>query len=535
MDKKTYIALGVCLLILLFYPYLLRRMYPPAPPQLKSTQQSENQHLGTNGQENIEGQKPAPVGIKQEIFAKFDMPEEEFVVENNQMRVVLSTWGGAIKEMGLKFFHSKTGEIVQLGPGSKNGWKTMQLLNLPTIPTDGIYKGNIQGRTVLFESIAKEPLYVRKTYVFAENGYEIEATLELQNTSNAEIVFDQGMGVAVGSIFPQETKERFSDISIAALDSLGNVWRKNGTRMKENTTEPGSFQWAGLQNQYYGIIVKPETEAQGVVYGPLLNAAFKKEGCEAALDHSKFHLLPGNTLREKFVIYGGPKSYFQLKDLPYQFQKIIDFGVFAPISKGIMYLLHYMYQPFHSYGIAIILMTLLVKIITYPLSAISFKSMKRMQALQPHITGLKEKHKDNPKKLQKEMMGLYKEHKVNPMGGCLPMLIQLPIFVALFNTLRNAIELKGSSFLWMKDLSMPDTVAVIAGMPINILPIVMGGTMFWQQKMSTVDPEQAKMMMFMPIFFTFIFYGFPSGLVLYWLVNNVLSILQQYQVQRQKS
>ena len=141
---------------------------------------------------------------------------------------------------------------------------------------------------------------------------------------------------------------------------------------------------------------------------------------------------------------------------------------------------------------------------------------------------------DGVKKMQKEMMGLYKEHKVNPMGGCLPMLIQLPIFVALFNALRNTIELKGSSFLWMKDLSLPDTVGVVAGLPINILPIIMGGTMVWQQKMSTVDPEQAKMMMFMPIFFTFIFYSFPSGLVLYWLVNNVLSIAQQYQVQKKR-
>ena len=531
MDKRSIIAVGICFLILLLYPYFLKLVYPPASrtkiPEVQGAPQVQPQVPTEQPTSAIPSPNPQWV-------PKYDAPEEEFVVENNQMRVELTNWGGCIRDIGLKYFHSRNGEMVRLAPRNGSGWKTMQLLNAPGNLTDAVYTGAIEGRKIVFESKGDAAVSVRKTYVFAENGYEITGSFELYNKSHQEVFFEQGLGIAVGSFFAHEAKEGLRAVSIDALDSLGNVWRKNAGRVKEVATEMGSFQWVGLQNQYYAIIVKPDAEMQGLTYAPLFNAGYKVEGCQAAMIHTKFKLAPGSTMREQFLIYSGPKSYFQLKSLPHQFYKIIDFGIFGPISKGILYLLHYMYIPFHSYGIAIILMTVLVKVLTYPLTAVSFKSMKRMQALQPHITGLKEKHKDNPKKLQKEMMELYKEHKVNPMGGCLPMLIQLPIFVALYTALQNAIELKGSSFLWMRDLSMPDTVAVVAGLPINILPIIMGGTMIWQQKMSTVDPAQAKMMMFMPIFFTFIFYSFPSGLVLYWLVNNVLSILQQYQVQRQK-
>jgi len=157
--------------------------------------------------------------------------------------------------------------------------------------------------------------------------------------------------------------------------------------------------------------------------------------------------------------------------------------------------------------------------------------MKQMQAIQPLVNEIRANNKDNPKKMQKEMMMVYKEYKVNPMSGCLPMLAQLPIFIALFTTLRGAIELKGASFLWIHDLSVPDTVFSIGAIPVNILPLIMGVTMVWQQKLTPVaDPNQAKMMMLMPVVFTFLFYNFPSGLVLYWLVNNILSIWQQYKI-----
>ncbi len=555
MDRKSLAAIAICFLILMGYPYFMKWAYPPSPAKQPQGQQEQQNQKAIPTEEPAASQAKLPLpalpvqppsGLdKEQLLPKYEEPEEEFVVENDQMRVVLSNWGGVIRQVDLKYFQNLKGERLQLGSGTNGGWKTLQLLNEPTNAPwdiskdegkrrrfDGVYKGEIRGRKVLFESVSSFPLVIRKTYTFSENGYVINAGLEIENKSQQEIQFDQGLGIAVGAIFQHEIQAGIADVSIAALDHLGNVWRKAAGRIKENATETRTVSWAALQNQYYAFILKPSAEAQGLIYAPLRNESSKVIGAEAALWYSRFKILPGKSLADTFLLYGGPKEYFQLKKFPDQFQKIIDFGMFSPICKGILYLLHYAYKPFHNYGIAILLLTFLIKILTHPLSAMSLKSMKRMQDIAPQINALKEKYKDNPQKMQKEMMGLYKENKVNPMGGCLPMLIQLPIFIALYTTLRNAIELKGASFLWIKDLSLPDTVAVVAGLPLNILPIIMGGTMIWQQKMSTVDPQQAKIMMFMPIFFTFIFYGFPSGLVLYWLVNNILSIIQQYQVQR---
>jgi YidC/Oxa1 family membrane protein insertase len=196
----------------------------------------------------------------------------------------------------------------------------------------------------------------------------------------------------------------------------------------------------------------------------------------------------------------------------------------------------------HNYGIDIILLTILIKIIFYPLSVKSYKSMKEMQKMQPIISKLKEKYKDDKQKLNQEMMDLYKKKGINPMGGCLPMIIQIPVFFALYKALSGAIELRHAPFmLWINDLSAPEDLFSfsIAGysLPIRILPLVMGVTQVIQQKMTptSADPIQEKMMLFMPIFFTFLFWGFPSGLVLYWLVNNVISIAQQYYINKKVS
>ena len=188
-----------------------------------------------------------------------------------------------------------------------------------------------------------------------------------------------------------------------------------------------------------------------------------------------------------------------------------------------------------NYGIAIIIITIIIKIIFWPIQAKSIRSMKQMQKFQPLVTKLREKYKDNPQKMNAEMMKLYKEHKINPLSGCLPMLVQIPVFFALFAMLRSAIELRGAKFLWIGDLSRPDTVAHLAGFAVNPLPLLMVGTMAWQQKITPTagDPQQAKMMMFMPLMMLFFFYSASSGLVLYWTVQQLLSIAQQWWMMRQ--
>jgi YidC/Oxa1 family membrane protein insertase len=220
-------------------------------------------------------------------------------------------------------------------------------------------------------------------------------------------------------------------------------------------------------------------------------------------------------------------------------EKIVDFGWFDIIAKPMILGLNWANKVTHNYGIDIILLTILIKIIFYPLSVKSFKSMKEMQKMQPHIQKLKEKYKDDKQKLNAEMMDLYKTKGINPMGGCLPMVVQIPVFFALYKGLSGALELRHAPFMfWINDLSAPEDLFSFTVMgytiPIRILPLVMGATQVIQQKMTptSVDPMQEKMMMFMPIFFTFLFWSFPAGLVLYWLVNNVISIAQQYYINK---
>jgi YidC/Oxa1 family membrane protein insertase len=219
----------------------------------------------------------------------------------------------------------------------------------------------------------------------------------------------------------------------------------------------------------------------------------------------------------------GPKEEGQLKTLGVSAEKLVDFGFFTVVAKPLIWLLKFTNKVTKNFGIDIIILSILIKIIFLPLTQISFKSMKAMQKVQPEMARLKETYKNDKARLQQEIMLLYKRRKINPMSGCLPMVIQIPVFIALYNALQYTIEMRHAPFfLWMKDLAAKD--------PIYITPLIMGATMVIQQKMtpSAADPAQAKLFMLMPVMFTFLFLNFPSGLVLYWLVNNILSIAHQY-------
>ena len=256
----------------------------------------------------------------------------------------------------------------------------------------------------------------------------------------------------------------------------------------------------------------------------------------------------GDTPIDRFALNGGrmesalyfvPNKLSLLKQLNINAEKIVDFGWFDIIAKPMLWGMNWANKFTHNYGIDIILLTILIKIIFYPLSLKSYKSMKEMQKLQPMIAKLREKYKDDKEKLNKEMMDIYKTKGINPLGGCLPMVIQIPVFFALYKVLMGAIEFRHAPFCSGSTISLlrrTSSTFSVAGytLPIRILPLIMGITMVIQQKMTptSVDPMQEKMMLFMPIVFTFLFWGFPSGLVLYWLVNNVISIAQQYYINK---
>jgi YidC/Oxa1 family membrane protein insertase len=308
--------------------------------------------------------------------------------------------------------------------------------------------------------------------------------------------------------------------------------------------------WVSAKNKFFTQILRPE---EPIATMALLSSREPEEkgvvpkDIAAALVFRPEMIDAGSEYALSYSYYVGPKQYSVLKDSGYHMEKVMEFETIGfwsflnwlmePARRFLLWTLTLFHSVVRNYGIAIILLTLLIRILFWPLTHKSTESMKRMQELQPEIKALQAKYKSNPQRLQQETMKLYKEKKVNPMGGCLPMFVQIPVFIALFTVLRNAIELRYSGFLWIADLSTPENL--LAGrIPIvgslNILPIVMAVSMIWQQKLSSpstaVTPEQQqqqKMMMFMmPIMMLFFFYSMPSGLVLYWTTSNLLMIAQ---------
>ncbi|HPP08167.1 MAG TPA: YidC/Oxa1 family membrane protein insertase, partial [bacterium] len=243
------------------------------------------------------------------------------------------------------------------------------------------------------------------------------------------------------------------------------------------------------------------------------------------------HLSAGETKRISSNFYIGPSDYFvartEISDL-----RIFGTGFFVSMGRLIFHVLNSIHRIIPNWGFSIIILTILIKIIFFPLTRSSLRSMKQLQKLRPYLQDIQKKYKDNPQMLQKEMMNLYKEYKINPFGGCLPMLIQIPIFVGFFLALRNSIFLRGSKFIfWIKDLSLPDTVATIGNIPINILPLLMFASSFFQQKMTpSVEQSQKFMNIMLPLMMLVLFYNFSSGLLLYWVTMNIFGLVEQYYI-----
>lgn len=253
-------------------------------------------------------------------------------------------------------------------------------------------------------------------------------------------------------------------------------------------------------------------------------------GIEGGLGFEGFTLAPGATHTVKLNVYAGPKDYTLLKTLGGGQDLAMNFGIFKPVSVFLLWSMNKLHGIFGSYAIAIIALTLLIKSALWPLQNKATQSMKKMSVLSPKITELREKYKDDPQKMNQEMMKMYREYGINPFGGCLPMLIQIPIFFGFYSMLGTAIELRNSPFLWVHDLSQPDTIFHVLGFPINILPLLMAGTMLWQMAISpkSGDAMQQRIMFFMPVIFIVFAYNYASALSLYWTTQNLFSIVQLY-------
>ena len=313
-----------------------------------------------------------------------------------------------------------------------------------------------------------------------------------------------------------------------------------------------SVDWIAVKSQYFVQILTPQGGGNGcVVYAQRrlapeeLTNPLAKVGMQplvdvaARIDLEDIALKPGDKLMRRMTYYVGPAKYTDLSKLGLRQVDVMELGMWAPISKILLQALDaiYVWVWPHNYGLAIIIVTMLIRILFWPITHKSTESMKRMQALQPQIKLINEKYKDNAQKKQQELMALYKANKINPVSGCLPLLIQIPVFIALYMVLRSAIELRYASFLWVTDLSRPENLfADVLPLPLNILPLIMAATMVWQQRLTpSGDPQQQKIMQFMPLMMLIFFYTMPAGLVLYWTTNQCLMIGQMLIGRRHKA
>ncbi len=526
MERRIIVFLVLSLMIISGYPYFLAKFAPSPPkptPTLSPKPSSPNATSGMAPSPSV----PAPTNSEPTASGTpTARPETLKVVEGDLYRVVLSSRGGTIKEWTLKKYTKKNdkgvAEPVQLIPP-----KGLVAPLAVTIAEDESFKGqtySLDETTIRLSGLKPQEIVVMKAVT--SDGRSLTKELTFYNDQyQADIKikadkFVKGYQLSLGSNFGITDWKKSFGGAIGAITMIDGKVISEDPKLTTVPHESGAT-WFGLTDKYFMSALIPvgaggSVSVQGISPTEVLASV----------------RVPGEALREdKFILYAGPKEYDRLASYHKFLEESIDFGWFIfgswlpvrLVAKPLFYILRFIYSMTRNYGIAIILLTIFVKVLFHPVTKKSLVSMKEMGALQPKVSAIREKWADNKEKMNKELMNLYKEAGVNPFGGCLPMLLQMPVFVALFNVLSVTIDLKGAPFmLWISDLADKD--------PYYVLPIIMGATMIIQQmtQPKTMDPAQAKMMMFMPVMYTFFFLSFPSGLVLYWLVNNLLSIGQQY-------
>jgi YidC/Oxa1 family membrane protein insertase len=462
--------------------------------------------------------------------------EEIIVVETPLLRVGLSSQGAVITSWELKKFLTQTEESlpVQLvytngqypGPLTLRSEGHEELTNILRQNPYHVEKDFSElderhptGKVVFTYRSDESEVWVQKALVFHYDSYVVDMEIRTRGISEKlDLVLGTNFGVV-------EWGQGF-------IGLLGSAWMIGEELVKEspeaedpNIRREGPVKWLALQDKYFISVFIPE-EATGL-FAKLENEMVVSAGLNLPVgSEGQVH---------KARLYAGPKQFDVLKSFEIGLEDTIDFGWFiygswAPVkavAKPLFSVLRYINDYTHNFGFAIIILTLGIKLLFVPLQYKSYKSMQGMKDIQPKVAKLQEKYKDDKQKLNEDLMKLYREHKVNPVGGCLPMFLQMPVFIALFNILYMTIDLRQAPFmLWISDLSIQD--------PFYVLPVLMGASMFVQQKImpTTADPNMAKMMLILPIGLTFLFVTFPAGLVLYWVTNNVLTITQQFVTDR---
>ena len=527
MEKRVLIA--VVLSIAVMYGYSI--LFPP-PQQLQPekgltpavSQQAESSPVKI---QTLPGEAPSTVPVTTVETVK------NVTVETDVFRAEFSTLGGALKKLTLKQYKDQIGaagkEIVLINESNQNLFTlSSEYPGFASSPVQysatsaNISLAGAEKKSIDFSLVTPAGVHLIKRYTFIGTGYGIALDNIIQNRSAS--VQDGSLLTLLRnhSVKPTEDAGRYEVFGPTTLSETGIAFDAIADLAKAEKTYSKTVKWTGFGDKYFLDAVLSKDNSIHSVSMKDANGVL-----EQRISSAKISLNPGTESTISYNLYIGPKDIDILKAQGERLEEVIDLGWFAIIAKPLLHSIKLFYGYLHNYGLAIILITVILKILFFPLTHKSYKSMKEMQKLQPKMQELKEKFKDDRDGLNRSVMELYKTHKVNPLGGCLPMVVQIPVFFGLYKALMFSVELRHAPFyFWIQDLSAKD--------PYYVTPIIMGVTMFIQQKMTptNMDPMQAKMMLALPVVFTAMFLNFPSGLVLYWLVNNILTIAQQMYINK---
>jgi YidC/Oxa1 family membrane protein insertase len=554
MDRTAWIVVVLCVIGLVLWELYLVKQTPlrPAPVSVTPGQVSPAATIAS----------PTPLAAS-EVTPKAaepvpSFPEKIETLRNSDVELRLTNRGGGIKEAVLLRQVSEKGQRVVLN--SAESAPIGALIEQPSAPALPEFTASTESDSVVrFDHTTAEQVAIRKKFFFQQSpenkdNFVAEMDVDFENRGT-EPYRSAGYFVALGSAAPIHSKDYPSYTRVVwciagKAKGIDVGWFGGGggfLGLGERAARPfyqeniAGAEWVAVSDQFFTTLLAPLTAKADAVWGRRFDIQRPPDqkllGIEGALGMPGFELQPGQTYSARFEIYVGPKLYHRLAQLPHNEAEIMDFGMFKLVCQFLLNFMNLLHSWLHDYGLAILALTTIIKLTLWPIQNRANRSMRQMAALSPKMQELKEKYKDDPTRMNQEVMKLYKQYGINPVGGCLPMLIQIPIFFGLFKMLGQAVELRNAKFLWVKDLSQPDTVAhlPLLGWPINIIPLCMAATQIWLMAMTpkTGDATQRRVMMFTPLIFLFICYNFAAALALYYTAQNLFSILQFYQNRNQ--
>ncbi|HPR82951.1 MAG TPA: membrane protein insertase YidC [Pontiellaceae bacterium] len=559
MKKNDFIIVGILVALMFawmnFYPAIEKKFFPrPEQPAAQAVPAADKPVVSAPVEKAAVIAEAAAVKAPEAVLPA--VAEQRMTLSNDDIELTVSSYGGAVVSAVLKKYPETNRK--DSGPAVLD-FSAAPALRYSGLPVSaGILEKTATG--LRYTAALGDNRFFERTLKL-EGAYLLKIEDAFVNSSSAPWALPQ-LRLPTGPMAEAKGTTAMAGVVTLGVDSFAPAegvhhWGKElnklfgaaaGNELKTTTAEqiaPRPVDWIAAKNKFFVQILTPEAAAGGFDLSVRRAGEGKKNvpvEVAAALQFNAGLVAGNETVTRKTSAYIGPKDYSFLKTQGKEQVEVMEFKstgfwkfmnpVMYPIKTGLLWGLKALEKVVRNYGVAIMLLTVIVRIIFWPITHKGTESMRKMQALQPQLKEIREKFKDNPQRMQQEIMAFYKENKVNPMGGCLPMLIQIPVFIALFVVLRSAVELRFSKFLWIRDLSEPENL--FAGMipvvgSLNILPLLMSATMVLQQKMtpSAGDPQQQKMMaIMMPIMMLFFFYTMPSGLVLYWTTSNVIMIVQ---------